>query len=277
MGKLPSLSYKQIIEGKSTQTGGNLPVQTNTLQEFATLEKMIRIYDKKIPKFNGNRKDFIPFFTKLIKTIDKLNFEDNTKIRFTKHFLVDSASAIVESFNYNDWSLFKKKLLETYILDKKLMEIDLKKEINEMKLKPGETITTLYNQIHEKTLLLMFLNEDEFPDVDIAIRDKLLASIPSRYYYRLKDVNVDLPALLVELDKIQALDNVLNEELKSRDDPAVNNVVSSYDLSNIRELRANSENNGYRNYRDNYQRNGYNPNFKTRNKYLQDNRDRAEV
>ena len=223
--------------GKQTVVSTNLikpkSDMTTQLSELNIVDKITKRLENKIVKFDGDRKKFLKFFSGLINKLDNKNYSDMIKIEVTKHFITGVASDNIEThtFTKDTWEEMKEYLVSRYILDKKLTQITLQKNLDNISLKDGESMYNLYSRIQEAVSLLNFLVPNQYKNKDDIIMQKLLSSIPSQYYYRLANPeNLSLAQLLAELEKIQALTEALEtlqEQTSSRfQDPAIR-IMSS--------------------------------------------------
>ena len=200
---------------------------SKNLNNLSIIDKLIKRYDKSIPKFDGDRKKFVGFYKKLLSIIDKIQYEDYIKIDVSKYFLIGEASNLVETHDFMDpsWEAFRKYLEISFMGDRKSTEITEKKLLDNINLEKGETISSLNNRLSAKLSILQFLNPTDYSDREKILKDKLLASIPSSYYYRLEDASkISLKTLITDLERIEKLLSAMEKENSNSNDPAVRNI-----------------------------------------------------
>ena len=218
------------------------------IQQLQMLEKLIKIHEPHIPKFDGTRTAFIKFIIAISNRLEQRDIPQKIKIELTKHFMIGAASSDIEGQEFPDdkWETFKQYLVNRYILDKRATLMELRKDLDNLDLGKS-TINEFYMKIKEKINLLTFLDPVEYKDTNKIITQKLLAGIPSNYYYRLKTTtNTDIGTTLAELEKIENLERSLahnREKEEKYQDPALRSVE-------ICQVSKNFDNG--RNYQNNY-------------------------
>ena len=219
----------------TSKIGTNLILRkTDTSTQMSELnitDKLIKRMENKVEKFDGNRTKFLKFFSNITNKLDNKPYSESIKIEVAKHFITGVASDDIEThtFEKESWAEFKKYLVTRYIVDKKLAQIQLQKELDNITLKEGESVYSLYSRIQETVSLLTFLIPLKYTNKDEIIIQKLLSSIPSQYYYRITSPETQtLSNLLSELEKIQALTEALDSIQEANhskfQDPAIRNM-----------------------------------------------------
>ena len=218
------------------------------IQRLQMLEKLIKIHEPHIPKFDGTRTAFIKFIIAISNRIEQRDIPPKIKIELTKHFMTGPASSDIEGQEFKDdkWETFKHYLITRYILDKRATLMEIRKELDNLELGKG-TINEFYMKIREKINLLAFLDPEEYKDTSKIITQKLLSGIPSNYYYRLKTTtSTDIGTTLAELEKIENLERSLahnREKEEKYQDPALRYVGVS---------QVSKDFNNKKNYQNNY-------------------------
>ena len=218
------------------------------IQRLQMMEKLIKIHEPHIPKFDGTRAAFVKFIIAISNRLEQRDIPPKIKIELTKHFMVGAASADIEGQVFQDekWETFKNYLINRYILDKRATLMEIRKDLDNLDL-GKDTVNEFYMKIREKINLLAFLDPVEYKDTNKIITQKLLAGIPSNYYYRLKTTtSTDIGTTLAELEKIENLERSLAHNREREDkyqDPALRCVE-------ICQINKNANND--RNYQNNY-------------------------
>ena len=236
---------------KSTNLNGVEVSKKNFMQELQMIEKLIKIHEPHIPKFDGSRHKFINFIIAISNRFEQRDIPPKIKIELTKHFMTGAASSDIEGQIFTDskWSTFKKYLTSRYILDKRATIMEIRKKLDNMELEKS-TINEFYMKIREQINLLAFLDPEEYKDINKTIVQKLLSGIPSNYYYRIKatTANENVGELLSELEKIENLEKSLAhnraEESKFQD-PALHNI-------DIYQINKRYDRNGGNNHQNNF-------------------------
>ena len=116
------------------------------------------------------------------------------------------------TFTTNTWSEFKTYLLHKYVTNKHATFISIQKQLDNVSSN-GESIHVLYNKISELVNLLQILDPTKITNTEEIIYSKLVAAIPSNYYFRLSTPLPDnLMQLVTELEKIQSLEKSISNK-----------------------------------------------------------------